>query len=218
MPYRTTPLAKDQVYHIYNQGVAKASVFKNKSDFSRLIRTFTYYRHLNPPVRLSQVQRWLTKFKEIPIKPGAPKLVDIYSYCLMPNHFHLLVKQLTENGISIFIRRSINSYTRYFNTRHQRVGPLFKGPFKVVRIATDEQLVHVSRYIHLNPLVSFLVRELADYSWSSYPAYLDLRKDTLCYKEKILSHFRSPQDYQKFVLDHADYAKKLEEMKHLLFD
>lgn len=218
MPYRLTPLAEGEVYHIYNQGVARSAVFTQTTDYSRLIETFAYYQYRDPPVRFSQIARWLAKQKVSPVKPSAPRIVEIYCYCLMPNHFHLLIKQLSEDGVSTFVSRSINSYTRYFNTRHRRVGPLFKGPFKAVRIETDQQLIHVSRYIHLNPLVSFVTRDLNKYRWSSYPTYIGLVKDNLCKKEEVLSHFSSVEDYQSFVLSRADYAKELEEIKHLLLE
>lgn len=88
-----------------------------------------------------------------------PQHLEIISYCLMPNHFHLLVKQVIDHGIVKCLNNFSNSYTRYFNIRHDRVGPLFQGRFKAVRIETDEQLLQVSRYIHLNPVASSLIEE-----------------------------------------------------------
>jgi putative transposase len=136
----------------------------------------------------------------------------------MPNHYHLLLRQLEEKGISEFINKVTNSYTKYFNTRHERVGPLLQGQFKAVRIESDEQLIHVSRYIHLNPLVAFLVKDLKEHAYSSYPAYIDLRKDKLCEKEFILAMFKNSQIYEHFVLDQADYGKTLEQIKHKLLE
>ena len=92
----------------------------------------------------------------------------------MGNHFHFLIKQASDNGISKFMANFTNSYTKYFNTKHQRVGPLFQGVFKAVHVDSDEQLIHLSRYIHLNPVMGFVIKaeELKDYKWFSYPNYI----------------------------------------------
>ncbi len=136
----------------------------------------------------------------------------------MPNHFHLLVKQLEESGISNLIRKTIDSYTRYFNTKYERVGPLFQGPFKAVWVESTDQLVHLSRYIHLNPIVGDLVDDLKEYKWSSYLNYIHLTKNELCNTEEILQLFPQTNSYKQFVLDRIDYAKKLEEIKHLTIE
>ena len=99
-------------------------------------------------------------------------IVDIGAYCLMPNHFHILLQQLQDNGISTFVRKLLNSYTRYFNTKNERIGPLFQGQFKAVRVESDEQLLHLTRYIHLNPLVGYVVKDLRNFEWSSYLDYI----------------------------------------------
>ena len=136
----------------------------------------------------------------------------------MPNHFHLLVKQLKEGGISEFMRRFILSYNKYRNIKYSRQGSLFNGPFRAVHIETDEQLIHVSRYIHLNPLVSLLVRDLKLYPWSSYNKYIAESQNDPLSKEEILGFFKSPEDYEKFVLEQADYGKTLEIIKHATID
>lgn len=107
-----------------------------------------------------------------------------------------------------------NSYTKYFNTKYQRVGPLLQGIFKAVHVESDEQLIHLSRYIHLNPVSGFIVRpeELASYQWSSYPGYLKNLDEGA---KAVMDFFKSPKDYQKFVLDQVDYAKKLKEIDFL---
>jgi len=148
-------------------------------------------------------------------------LVDIVSYCLMPNHFHFLLLQNKENGISKFMGDFQNSYVRYYNTRHDRVGPFFQGQFKAVRVQTEEQLLHLSRYIHLNPYSSSIIKSsdnLENYEWSSYPEYLDRAKFEFCKKDSILVNFKNIEGYSKFVLDNAEYQKKLSKIKHLTLD
>lgn len=210
MPYRTNPLITNHYYHVFNRGVEKRVILTDDREFQRFLATVIYYQRNKPEIRFSQAS------DEIREKTTQPKLVEILSYCLMPNHFHLLLKQLEDNGISNFVRRTINSYTRYFNTKNKRVGPLFQGQFKAIRIQTNEQLIHVSRYIHLNPIVDYLVKDLRQYKWSSYQEYLGAKYKSLCNTSEVLNLFHSKAEYEKFVLDRVDYAKQLEEIKHLL--
>lgn len=114
-----------------------------------------------------------------------------------------------------------NSYARYFNTKSKRISPLWQGQFKAVRIEDDNQLLHISRYIHLNPYTSFVVKNLKallQYQWSSLSEYLNPATGGICSKEIILSQFGNLDDYQKFILDQADYQRRLEGIKHLILD
>ncbi len=136
----------------------------------------------------------------------------------MLNHYHLLVKQNREGGITEFLGKLSNSYTKYFNTKYNRVGQLFQGEFKAVLIESDEQLMHVSRYIHLNPIASLLVKDLESYSWSSYLEYLGLTNSGFCNKEDILGLFKNTQAYNQFVSDQIGYALELERVKNQLLE
>lgn len=137
----------------------------------------------------------------------------------MPNHFHFLLKQLTDKGISKFMAKITNAFSHYFNTRHDRTGHLFQGNFGAVRIEDDEQFMHVSRYIHLNPVTSYLIaiESLVSYEYSSYPDYLS-KPSGFTNTKDILSYFKNPQGYRKFVEDQADYARKLDNIKHLALE
>lgn len=213
MPYRIVPLITGEIYHIFNRGVEKRDIFTEKREYKRFLETAFYYQRADIKIRFSQAQAEIDE-----IDSQNEKLIEIFVYCLMPNHFHFLLRQLQDGGTSTFIRKLLNSYTRYFNIKHKRIGPLFQGQFKAIRIETDEQLVHVSRYIHLNPIVDYLVKDLRQYEWSSYPEYTGLSKNSFCDKEEILSFFKSTKNYESFVLDHMDYAKRLEEIKHLTLE
>lgn len=208
-------LATNEYYHVFNRGVEKRIIFENQRDSQRFIQTLDYYRSGQPPTRFSFRDRPAT-LQKLPKIQGTP-LIEIICYCLMPNHFHLLLKQTKEAGISTFLSKASNSYTKYFNTKYKRVGPLFQGTFKAVRIEDEEQLLHVSRYIHLNPLIDFIVRDLKDFPFSSYPEFLGL-KNGFCEKDYILDHFASPLGYEKFVLDQEDYARKIKQMERLLME
>lgn len=212
MPYRITPFVNGEFYHLYARGLEKQETFLNHRDYSHFLEALFYYQIQNPKPKFSTYRQ----SKVFPID-SSKKIVEIICYCLMPNHFHLLVKQLRDGGISELMRKLILSITKYRNTKYNHKGPLFQVPFKAVHIETDEQFVHVSRYIHLNPLVALITKDLKLYPWSSYPTYIGLDNQPVT-KEEILSFFKSQEDYKKFVLDHADYEMKLELIKHALID
>lgn len=223
MPARFVPLVNDNFYHIFNRGVNKQPIFEGIKDYRRAMEVLEFYSY-TPKLRyskfllLSQEER--SSFMDN-LRQENDKLVDLVCFCLMPNHLHLLLTQKKDNGISKFMANLQNSYTRYFNTKHERVGPLMQGQFKAVLIEDDDQLLHVSRYIHLNPYSSFIVKDLADlekYPWSSLPEYLEMASTSICNKQVILSYFKSVEDYKKFVFDQADYQRKLEKIKHLVLE
>lgn len=172
----------------------------DKKDLERFLQTLDYYRLKNPQLRFSFRKR--RKNKKIEKSP----IVEVLVFCLMPNRFHLLLKQVQDKGISNYLSKVTNSYTKYFNSRHKRSGPLFQGTFKAVKIESDEQLIHVSRYIHLKPLIGHVVSNLRKFPFSSYHQYLRM-EDGFCQKGDVLSHFKNPQDYEKFVLDQEDYQR-----------
>lgn len=213
MPYRFIPFVNGQYYHIFNRGSEKRSIFESQRDYRRFLKTLKYYQIEGPKPKFSH-------FPSLSVTEldTSKKMVEIIAYCLMPNHFHLLVKQVRDNGITEFTSKFINSYTKYYNTKHNRVGALLQGMFKAVLIESDEQLVHVSRYIHLNPVASYLIKNLGQYRWSSYPEYTNNSFPEFCSKEEILGHFKDPEDYRQFVLDQASYPQEIEFIKHQLID
>lgn len=224
MPGRTTLLVNNEIYHIFNRGVASQPIFLDKRDYQRALETLFFYQNSNLPVKYS---RFLTLSLEEraslleKLRKQKNFLVDILAYCLMPNHFHLLVKQLNDAGISKFVGNLTNSYTRFFNIKRERSGPILEGKFKSVRIETDNQLLHVSRYIHLNPYTAYIVKnleELENYPYSSFVEYLKQIDVNLCAKDIILSNFRSTDTYRQFVFDQADYQRTLDQIKHLILD
>lgn len=203
---------EDGMYHVYNRGVEKRDLFLDEQDH----QLFLYYL-LIYTVSLDKV---------LPIHPHVPARlqiknlsseIEVLAYCLMPNHFHLLIKQKRINGVSRLLKQLSNAYTKYFNNKYKRVGGLMQGRYKAVQVKTNEQLLHVSRYIHLNPLVSKLTDNLKNYQWSSYLDYIKKRDNQICTKDSILFFFTTVK-YEEFVLDHADYAKELDAIKHLTME
>ena len=219
---RRTPLVNDGFYHIFNRGVARVPIFLSRAEYKQAMLTLSYYRYAKPPVSLARFKEFSQEERQQLLNSlqKTEKLVEIVAFVLMPNHFHFLLKQNQDNGISKFVSQFTNSYTRYFNTLNERVGPLFQGVFKSVYIETDEQLVHVSRYIHLNPVVSNVIREddLLSYPWSSLPDYFGGGAPVQIFKGPVLAHFKNYQEYKKFIFDQIGYGKELERIKHLAID
>jgi putative transposase len=210
----------DRYYHVFNRGFEKREVFSQTREYLRALKTATYYQYRGKPLSFSHFLRQSESDQAkmlSSIQKTDNKLVDIVAYCLMPNHFHFILKQNQKNGISKFISDFTNSYTKYFNTRHERGLMLFQGTFRAVPVEDDEQLLHLSRYIHLNPFVSSIV-ELADlekYPWSSYSEYLEQNNNALSDSDLIIKMIGGTKNYREFVDNQAEYAKELEEIKHL---
>lgn len=222
MAHRKTILATNETYHVYNRGVEKRLIFLTRRDYLRFIELISYYRFIECPVKFSYFKK-LSNSERVDVlnklQAHSDKLVDIYAFCLMPNHFHFLLKQLADGGISKFINKISNGFSHYFNIRHERVGHLFQGNFKAVRIEDDQQFIHVSRYIHLNPVNSYIIQpeKIVAYEYSSYPEYIR-KKVGFCNTKEVLSLFSSIDKYKKFVEDQIDYARKLQEIKHLALE
>lgn len=223
MARRRIVLATDEIYHIFTRGVAKQPIFTNSYDYIRIIDLLKYYRFTNPPLRFSHFYRLHHNQKKDLLEnviKKTPIFVEILAFCFMPNHFHLLIKQSEDNGISKFMSNFLNSYVRYYNTKHKRVGPLFQSNFKTVRIENNEQLIHINRYIHLNPTTSYLIKteELEKYPWSSLPYYLGHKETDFIKSDLILKQFKDRPSYREFIYNQIDYQKKLGEIKHLALE
>ena len=217
---RKIVFANGEYYHLFNRGVERRLVFTNKREFLRAVDLVNFYRFDKPPLRYSKFLALSEELKPNFLASLDEKIVEVIAFCLMGNHFHFLVKQVRDNGISKFMANFMNSYTKYFNTKYQRVGPLFQGAFKAVHIESDEQLLHLSRYIHLNPVSSFMVKsdQLKDYQWSSYPDYTGIADVNFVDSRPVMNFFKKPINYEEFFLDQADYAKKLKAIEHLIID
>lgn len=221
MPSRRDKFVNGNFYHIFNKTIDHKTVFINQGISQLFLELVRYYRSQKADIRYSYFLRLDPEFKATKEKKLANEKyfkVHILAYCLMPNHFHLLLKQLSDKGIIRSVADILNSLTRSFNVYHDRQGPLFLPQFRSQRIFNREQLIHVSRYIHLNPYSSGLVNSLEDlekYPYSSLCEYLGNVKNPLCNTQIILSEFVGGKDaYRKFIFNNADYQRSLEYIKH----
>lgn len=224
MPYRRIPIAVGQVYHVFNRSIAREPIFLTNRDYQRVLEVIEFYSFNKPGLRFSFYHR-LPADQQINflenLRKTHKKRVDVLAYCLMPNHLHFLIHQIEYGGIERFMSNVQNSYAKYFNTKNKRSGALFQSMFKAKRIETDEQLIHVTRYIHLNPLTSYVVRDeedLEEYPRSSYLEYLGSVGTPLSNTRQILGFYGSTEEFKKFTLDQVDYQRKLDAIKHLTLE
>ena len=224
MPLRKTVFANNEIYHVFNRSSGSIPIFYNKRACKRFILGMRYYQNVKIPTKLSKFNKLaVTKRNEIFDQLYDKRVfwVEVIAYCLMPTHFHFVLKQRVDGGVKEYVRLISNSYSHYYNTKNDRNGSLFGGRFKAILIENDYQLLHVVRYVHLNPLTSYVVedlKELTDYEFSSFPEYLGKSQHNICEKKIVTSHFKSLGDYRKFVFNQAEYQQSLERIKHLTFE
>ena len=185
MPYRDNVFAPDHIYHIYNRGINGMDIFTRPEN----------YLHL-----LNKTRQLLTDFP-----------IAVLAYCLMPNHYHFVLRQEGETSISTFIQRLFQAYTQAFNIQQGRRGPLCEGRFRHVHVDQDEYLLHLCRYVHLNPVSAGLVAQPSDWPYSNYLEWIEARSGTLVDRAFVRDHFPTPATYVAFVEDAipADKARKL---------
>jgi putative transposase len=195
---RIKTYAAQHVYHVYNRGNNKELVFREQEDYA---------------VFLNLLKRYLGK------KQGSDRLgrpyknfngeVELLAFCLMPNHYHLLLYQEDVDGITRLMRSITTSYSGFFNNKYERVGHVFQGTFKGSLVDQDNYWQHISRYIHLNP------REWRDWKWSSLPYYLKEKQADWVKPSRLLGTFEE-RDYLSFVSDYEEHKAMLEELKPIL--
>lgn len=228
---RALKFVNDHIYHIFNRGVMKRDIFLSTADYFRWVDLmrwylrydYSYSRFLGrikqaqslggKPAEVAEVKQIIARFHRLPQKP-----VEIITWVLMPNHFHMVLKQITEDGISAFLHRISNAYSHYFNRKNDSSGSLFQGRFKAVLVETEGQFLHVCRYNHINPLAAGLTTKkgLSRYPWSSLQSYLAGEDDSVTTKEDLLAYYKSVSSLEEFTL--ASFASQeisvLEDLTH----
>jgi putative transposase len=185
----------DSYYHIYNRGVNKRVIFKDKQDYAvfvTLLRRYLDKEHFK--------DRWGREYESL------REEIELLAFCLMPNHFHLLIYQHDPQGITHLMHRVSSAYSIYFNKKHKRTGHLFQERFKASSIVQDNYLLHISRYIHLNP------PDYQNWEFSSLPYYTDKMHAGWINPKRILDLFEAGE-YKDFVSDYEDHKKLQDEIK-----
>lgn len=191
--------APDSYYHVYARGNSRHKIFFDEKDFLTFLQLLE--RYLSPKEAKNSFGVSYPNFYN---------RVDLLAYCLMPNHFHLLFYQREPKALTLLMQSIMTSYSRYFNARYKRSGPLFESRFRASLINDDSYLEHISRYIHLNP------REWRSYEYSSLPYYLQRAEESWLRPERITELFESPAAYLEFVADYEENKKMLDILKHEL--
>jgi putative transposase len=191
---RRIQLANEEYYHIFNRGVDKRKVFLNEKNYLRFLAGMIVFNdkkltgHLPAKLSFADIRSLASEEREL--------LVEIIAFCLNPNHYHLILKQIEDNGIEKYLHRLGTSYTKYFNIKNKRTGSLFQGTFKAVHIESNEQLLHTSVYVNCNSEVHGIA-PAGKYQWSSLWEYKN-RKNIFCNTKIILNEFKKASDYIKF--------------------
>jgi putative transposase len=189
-------------YHIYARGNSKQKIFVDAADYTYFLSLFE--RYLSSEQKISKTGEPYPHYKN--------RLV-LYAYCLMSNHFHMMIYQKDGDAIEKLMRSILTSYSRYFNIRHGRSGSLFESRYKAAHIDQHVYLGHITRYIHLNP------RRWQNYRHSSLQYYINPKTaPEWLNTRRILSHFSSPEDYYAFHADYVEAKDVLEKIKHNLAD
>lgn len=194
--------ADEQYYHVYNRGVNKSNIFIDDTDYVVFLSLLK--RHLGIKPTFDKFGRPYKHLRDS---------AALLSYCLMPNHFHLLLLNKKDRGIEQLMRSVSTAYARYFNNKYQRVGPVFQSNFKASLINSDMYLMHISRYIHLNP------KDYKIYKYSSYKAITESWSVEWLSTEELMNTFDGTRkDYAEFVADYEDYKEMLDAIKDGLAD
>ncbi len=199
-------------YHIYNRGVDKMAIFKDEQDFNVFFNRLK--ENLFPNKKVSKLKNKVyrgkshTPYIRKMLPPGSFSLI---TYCLMPNHFHILIKQNSDVSVSRLILKVCSSYSKYFNLKYNRVGSLFQDQFKSVLIDSNEYLLWLSAYIHLNPRIANLIKKDISWRWSSYVEYLSINSEKICKNKIILDQLKDPSSYKKMV---EDSFENIQQKKH----
>ena len=204
---------ENQIYHIYNRGVEKRNVFLEDKDYFRFIHDLLEFNDEDSAVNVAYYLNNQSKEVELQYlkKERKPRklLVEILIFTLMPNHFHLVLKQKKEKGIVKFMQKLGTGYTNYFNKKYERVGSLFQGRFKAVLISEDAHFIHLPFYIHTNPLDLYYgsstsidwqkqIKFLENYRWSSFLDYIGKKNfPSVTSRNFILDFFESEKKYKK---------------------
>lgn len=198
--------AAGECYHLFNRGTGKMDIFRDSEDYRFLLQRLGEYLNKNTMVPI--VRR----------KTFDRDSFSLLSYCLMPNHFHFLMRQNNEESLSALMLNLWSGYSKYFNRKYERVGALFQDQFKAVHIGDDAYLRWLSAYIHLNPVTARITRDARDYQYSSYNEYLDPREGSLSDPQIVLEQFPNVSAYRRFVQDSAAIIRERHDFRSLLID
>ncbi len=208
-------LAVGEYYHIFNRAINKQVIFHDSSDWDRFLFLIVYFQLPEDYKNISRIYRKFVinvQSQALHIDKSIQKRqVEVVSFCIMPNHFHLILKEIEEGGITKYMHRILTSYAKYYNAKYEKTGHLFQGPFKSVHVSNNNQLLYLSAYIHKNPNELFKSKSnIQNYLYSSFRDYVgENRWGDLLAHQIVSEQFKQKPDYLDYVL--TSTAKELEE-------
>ncbi|MEK7071710.1 MAG: transposase [Patescibacteria group bacterium] len=223
MPIKRPLLANGEIYHIVVRAVDDLKLFRDEKDYLRKIHNLFEFNDSNP-TKWQYRQYYENGSREINKRTKRNLLAEILTFCLMPNHIHLLVRQLIDGGISKFMRKIGAGYGIYYNNKYKRSGHIFQGKYRAVQVKSDQQLQTVFVYIHANPVslvepgwkekgiknINEAINFLENYRWSSYLDYLQNKNfPSLTNREFLTETFGGSESCREIVNDWLKYKKEL---------
>lgn len=201
---------ENNIYHIYNRGVEKRPIFLDEKDYRRFVYGLYEFNDEQPASNIHRLSLNSLSLFEVGLQTKKKPLIEILAFCLMPNHYHLMIRALNEKGVTEFMRKLGTGYTNYFNLKYQRVGPLFQGKFKAILLEHEAHFTHLPYYIHLNPIELYESSKkqskgtvfdfLRSYRWSSHLDYLGTEHTSaVIRKDFLLEYIGGPRQYEKNV-------------------
>lgn len=203
---RTTAFVPGEYYHLYNRGTEKRIIFLDEEDHNRFV-SLLYLCNSGIPIHRSDYRP--KSLRGLFLINRETTLVDIGAYCLMPNHFHVLLREHAEGGVSMFMKKLLTAYAMYFNKKYERTGTLFEGPFRSRHVGRDEYLKYLFAYINLNPIgiidagwkkkrianKALALQYLTEYGYSSFLDYA--AGATPRWQSAILNKLAFPEYFEK---------------------
>jgi len=221
---RKEPLYTGQIFHIYNRSVGGEILFNNQYEYLRMVESMKFYKQRPKEfrfcdfLRIKQLESY-QKPSKISAQIGPQEnAVEIIAYCLMSNHVHFVLKQLEDGGISRFMGNVQNSYARYFNTKYERRGHLWQSTFKNTLVESDEQLLQLTKYVHLNPVKAKMTSDPSDWTFSSYNEFvgkLEASKKMTSFENYIDC---SANEYARFVCEETPSQRELAMLNEVVLE
>lgn len=220
---RKTEFANGESYHIFNRGVDKRDIFSDARDYERFLISMNLlndeqdglmvdwrdYKKGNPDAVVEDFLKLSFRKREL--------MVEIIAYCLNPNHYHFILRQVADKGIEKFMHKIGISHTKYYNQKNKRSGSLFQGVFKSVHIDSNEYLLYLSAYVNKNNFIhGYNNRDI--WKYSSVPDYVGGRSDEIVKKSIVLNQFSSAEEYKEFMDKNALYVKEKKEIEGYLLE
>ena len=209
---RKVQFVNGEHYHIFNRGVDKREIFMDQRDLDRFFQSMSEFNTLTPIGGIYAASFHKNNLLRNLVSK-AERLVDFICYCLCPNHYHFIIRQLTDRGVEKFMHRLGLGYTNYFNKKYQRSGSLFQGTFKANHIDSDEYLLYASAYVNLNYKVHQLTNKFFSSSWESYVRSKE--KENFCNTDIILGQFANVSEYKNFAENVVVIARERKELEKI---